>query len=395
MMAKNIAIASVLAVCAVGAALWLGNVGHWFAEAQTEPEVIDVENNPFLEVVDSPPKAVADSLVHDFGVMQRGDAGEHEFTLKNEGEGLLRVLKGKSTCTCTKFELGDDEDLKRLELKPGESIKVMVAWKVKEASTGESFRTSATLHTNDPDNKSVAFEITGKIVTPIFSYPGKTVIAPDVVNAEPVHVSAIVGSKLWDDLELVSAETDSDLLTIESKKLVFENGFAEGIDGKCGYQLEMTISPDIPVGSFQAPVRVKLRDSNGKTFDEELNVTTTRTGPIKVVAPNFDVHTMTLNFKDFDITAGKSTDLTMFVTVSDVSQEHHFDVVKSTNENVHMKIVRDENFKGEKLQRYVVSIEIPPGALTVPENEGRAEFVVKTDLPDVEAIHFRVKYQAY
>ena len=394
MKAKDIVIAMVLGGIAIGAAVFASNASTWMAEKESETDSEDYSADPYLETVGPPPQAVADEMSYDFDVMERGSDGEHVFKVRNDGEGVLRIIKGKATCTCTKFMLKDDKELKRVELQPGESLDVTVAWKVKD-SAEEQFRTVAPLHTNDPDSKFLPLSILGKIAYTMFVYPSRTFMAPDVVGDEPVQASGILGSRLLDDIELVSAVTDSEFVEVKYEKLDFKDGRAEGVNGKCGYRIDAHIKPDIPVGNFKAPIKVTMKSPDGKEYVEELTVTTTRTGPIKVHGPNFDSRTMTLDFKDVDISEGKTHELSMFVSIPDEGEAFDFKVAKSTNEKMQMSIDRDTAFVGKGTQRYKLKFEIPAGAIKIPENNGRAEFFVETDHPDIKSIRFRAKYQAY
>ncbi len=394
MKAKDIVIAMILGGVALGAAVAVSNASNWMAKKDSETTTEDAGIDSYLKTVGPPPKAVVDDTTHDFDVMERGSEGEHVFQVQNDGEGVLRIIKGKPTCTCTKFMLKDDKDLERVELRPGESMDVTVAWKVKDTAQ-EQFKSVAPLNTNDPDNKYLALTIVGKVAYTMFVYPARTFIAPDVVGDEPVRTSGIIGSRLLDDIELVSAVSDSEFVEVTYEKLEFKDERAEPVSGKCGYRIDALIKPDIPVGKFNAPIKVTMKAPNGKEYVEELSVITTRTGPIKIVGKNFDAHTMTLDFKGFDITDGVTAELSMFVSVPDDAETYDFNVVNSSNEFVQMSINRDTNFEGKSLQRYVLKFEIPPDTVAMPDNKGRAEFIVETSHPEIKSIQFRTKYQAY
>ncbi len=46
---------------------------------------------------DNAPQAVFPTLVHDFGLVDRGSKLEHEFVVRNEGTGVLEILEAKPT----------------------------------------------------------------------------------------------------------------------------------------------------------------------------------------------------------------------------------------------------------------------------------------------------------
>ena len=47
------------------------------------------------------PKAKSDNLIHDFGVVPRGNVTDHTFELRNEGDADLVVNQVRSSCACT------------------------------------------------------------------------------------------------------------------------------------------------------------------------------------------------------------------------------------------------------------------------------------------------------
>ena len=57
-----------------------------------------------LEIVGEPPKVVVEEEVYDFGSMEVEQTLSHEFVVKNEGPGVLKLKKDRSTCKCTMSE---------------------------------------------------------------------------------------------------------------------------------------------------------------------------------------------------------------------------------------------------------------------------------------------------
>src|SRR5215471_3119449 len=71
---------------------------------------------------DHGPKATPDSEEYDFGAMERDSYKSHTFTIRNDGQSPLNLIKGESTCRCTTFEL------EKTDLQPGESTNVKIEW---------------------------------------------------------------------------------------------------------------------------------------------------------------------------------------------------------------------------------------------------------------------------
>ncbi len=382
----TILLAVVFGGAAVATALWFGK----YSNEPTETKESD-DKYGFGDLVGPPPQAVCEDVVYDFGSMEKNTEGEHVFTIRNEGEGVLKLLKGKASCKCTTFKLGDDEKTKRMELKKGESVDVTVAWKVEKMMT--DFKQEAPIHTNDPKNPYVPITIIGKVVAKYFVHPFRTLTAQDMVGNEAVYISGYVGSQLFGNAEIESIETSSDLFTVTPTQLKGEElNFTK--DVKVGFRLDIEISPKIPVGRFQENFTVTLKNEDGTLSKEKFGVATNRVGPITVIGRKFDEPTMTLDLGTFSKTDGVSADLNMFVRSEEKTEDLYFKVVDSTNEHVKLKVVRDEKYTG-KGERYKVTIAVPPGELKTADSSGRAEIFVETNHPELKMLKFRTKYLAY
>ncbi len=382
----TIVLVVVLGGAAVASAVWVSTSIN-----SPESTTTSDEESMFPELVGPPPKVVADEYIYDFGSMEKHTEQEHIFTLRNEGEGILKILKGKPTCKCTKFLLNDDEDLKRMDVAPGESVKVTVAWKVEGKSP--EFQQDAPVHTNDPASPYVPFTIKGKVVSKYFVHPFRTLVAPDMVDNEPVSISAAVGSQLYDDFEVESIEKTSDLIEITARKL--DGDDVAGVRHATGaHALDIVISPKIPVGRFHERFTIVLKNKDGVLSKEKMEVTLNRPGPFRVVGPKFDNHTMTLNMGAFSRDEGKKAQLSMFISNKEEVEDLYFKVVESTNEHATMSIEPDERWTGKGL-KLLLKFEIAPGAIESKEGQGRAQWVVETNHPLLETVRFRAKYQAY
>lgn len=68
------------------------------------------------------PKIAFDKTEHDFGTLKKGDKGEVEFEIKNEGTVDLVVIDAKASCGCTVPEAPKEP------IKPGSSAKLKVVF---------------------------------------------------------------------------------------------------------------------------------------------------------------------------------------------------------------------------------------------------------------------------
>ena len=111
---------------------------------------------PKLELVGQP--------VYNFGTMPKHAKSSHTWEIKNLGPGPLQVWLLESSCSCTVAKLEkkkgiSDEVQATVEVPPGQSTPIEVSWETREWN---SFAQTATLGTNDPEQRSLTLAIRGK-----------------------------------------------------------------------------------------------------------------------------------------------------------------------------------------------------------------------------------------
>ncbi len=100
------------------------------------------------------PVAVVENNVYEFGVLVEGDIAEHSYKIKNNGKSDLIIRNVKASCGCTAVKHSN-------LVKPGETTDI----NVKFNSRGKKGRQnkSITVITNDPNNSTITFRITGDV----------------------------------------------------------------------------------------------------------------------------------------------------------------------------------------------------------------------------------------
>ncbi|MBP7506759.1 MAG: DUF1573 domain-containing protein [Prolixibacteraceae bacterium] len=100
------------------------------------------------------PVAVVENNVYDFGVLVEGDVAEYSYKIKNTGKSDLLIRNVKASCGCTAVKHSN-------LVKPGETTDI----NVKFNSRGKKGRQnkSVTVITNDPNNSTITFRITGDV----------------------------------------------------------------------------------------------------------------------------------------------------------------------------------------------------------------------------------------
>jgi len=105
------------------------------------------------------PKIVCDEPEFDFGERRSDENVEHEFIIKNAGDGLLLIDKVRTTCGCTVAQP------EKKEIQPGESTKIKATLKL--ASRQGPQTKSITVESNDPENPILTLTLKGTVTSPI------------------------------------------------------------------------------------------------------------------------------------------------------------------------------------------------------------------------------------
>ena len=182
-------------------------------DAKKDPAEQELRQNPFPKPEKGPfPKVEVVEDTHNFGVTtvyegpSDGVSGRHTFVVKNVGEGVLKLAKGPSTCQCTMSSLTE------LEVPPGESTEIELAWKP-EVVTDE-FHKQASIWTNDPalwesepygGEGKLVFSIVGKVVDAVRVEPSHFSLGT-VNEEEPTVLKTLIYSEVHDDLQLEVAK---------------------------------------------------------------------------------------------------------------------------------------------------------------------------------------------
>lgn len=152
------------------------------------------------------PRVVVDGDTHDFGTMEVGSRGSHEFIVRNEGDAPLRLIKGDTTCRCTLIELAHGW------LEPRAACRVRVEWEAAEPAP--IFRHGAVLLTNDPHRRQIQLIVTGRVLSPLSASPGE-VIFTDVPAGSTRQQRLLIFSQTAELLELADVTSTLPELTWE------------------------------------------------------------------------------------------------------------------------------------------------------------------------------------
>lgn len=107
---------------------------------------------------------VNEGEIYDFGIMDRGSKGKHDFVLRNIGSEPLIITMQETTCKCTAAAAGGKklEKGSQITIPPEGSYTLTLDWLIKTAQP--DFSQSAEFETNDPRRRIVRLLIHGRTV---------------------------------------------------------------------------------------------------------------------------------------------------------------------------------------------------------------------------------------
>lgn len=207
-------------------------------------------------------------LVVDFGVMPQMASNQAEFIFRNNGDGVLELRKGDSSCKCMigQFSGAKSSDSARMQLNPGEETVITLAWKT-EGQEGP-FRHRAEIRSNDPARPIVNLVVNGTLTRGIHIAP-RTLTLGRIGYREGKQVQFDVVAFHSDDLEIrdislidaaapAGAPPDplAKLADISRRKLSLEEVQAVESQAKSGYRVTVTLKPGLPLGRIDRKIRV-------------------------------------------------------------------------------------------------------------------------------------------
>ena len=200
-----------------------------------------------------PPKAAIEGgkAEYDFGKAEKETPQSHAFVIRNVGHGPLTVKMWKTSCSCTKAEV------EKTVTPPGGSTKVTLYWHARALGP---FRQSADVLTNDPDQPTIEFDVTGDIVSSLKVEPERVVIS-DVSPQKGAAATVRIYSFAKTDLKVLH-QSLSDSPIAKLFQVAIENMSASDLKqesgAKSGLLVRITVKPGLPAGRFEQKIHLHL-----------------------------------------------------------------------------------------------------------------------------------------
>ena len=233
------------------------------------------------------PVARVDSISHNFGAAEASTKGSHNFIIRNAGEGVLQLQKGKAPCSCT---LGK---LSKKTLQPGETAEVKVTWTLK--SRRQKFEKRFPIHTNDPRIATLYLRIKGESV-PEFQADPSTVslFRQSAGKAFQKDVNMMFFTK--EDVKITGhqwgSEKNSEHFTFSYTPIPAEELAELDKMAKVGYKLHVGVGAEHPVGSLRQELIVETEPKMKRPVSVQIMGSVV--GEITIVGKYWDQHNSTL-----------------------------------------------------------------------------------------------------
>ncbi|RJP35891.1 MAG: DUF1573 domain-containing protein [Phycisphaerales bacterium] len=329
------------------------------AKAAKDADEPTTESTEDEEDLGGTPKAVIAEATHDFGTVWASADNfiKHTFTIKNEGDGLLKILSVKPACGCTLA--GDHPD----RLKPGESGEFPFKLKTETLAHAKDgkFSKAVTITTNDPEKPTLRLLLEG---TARFH-----VAAPALISFGTLKADVDT-----ERTETITNNTDKPLkLTLPETKVTPESPFkyelVEKEEGKV-YELKVRTVPPLQEGRINGELKIQTNIEEQK----ELNVRVALNVPPRLlVRPSLVVYDPKRLTRPVTFTNNGSTDVKVTgATTDDPALDVEIEEMDA-GKNYTIKVTFPENYDSSKTDR---------------------KLVIKTDDPEKPEIEVPIRTQA-
>lgn len=330
------------------------------------------------------PKAVAEELEFDFDQLPNKTMNSrHVFKVRNEGQAPLNFKGASVSCNKCTFV-----DLPEAPIEPGQTGEIVVRWNVDTFE--DHFRQSATIGTDDPEQETLHFVISGKVVRPLQIEPKKVVFS-SVQVGQPAEAKVFMSAYFNDHLQVLK-QTFSD----EASTKFFDVAAADvpkdklPAGAKSGVELTLKLKPGLPVGSFSQELKIQTN----LEAEEEVSVPITGEigGAINIFGTDWERDHRYLNVGNISQSQGdKHTVYVLMHGAEDIElgpPEVNEDVLK-------VRYGETQALKGGALLKVPVEIEIPPGSPLVNHMGGKAklaEIIIPTNKSTLGRVKLLIKF---
>ena len=206
-------------------------------------------------------KIACEEPVFHFGKRSNSEKVQHDFVIRNDGEGPLILKSVKTSCGCTAARLKDTI------LPPGRSTTVSVTVNLK-GRRGKQTKT-ATVNSNDPVKPRYKLTMKGTAIPMVD-------VKPSIINFGRV----IQGNSSEASVEIIFAETPNSITAVKALADFYTTRIETLTEGR-SYRLYAKLNDDLPPGKISSAIR--LSTSLGASRFTTVQMTGTVIGDISVL----------------------------------------------------------------------------------------------------------------
>ena len=329
--------------------------------------------------------------LHDFGIKDVKEKGQHVFTVSNVGTAPLLLEVNRTTCSCTGIEPA------KQTIAPGKTGNLTVKWNA-ERATG-FFKQGGTVVTNDKSNPEIYFAIQGIFTAPIIlsssslAFPN---VSPTGTHSSKIRVYGFEKTPLeilaseWTDKEHFDFKFErSELDETEKENALYQNA-------KSVFEGTVTVKPGLPIGTFQEKFLLRT-NSAGEPNVEFLVRGQVYSGTIAIAGMGFNKDSGVVVLGKTSSTQRLAKDVS--ITFSGLSASQADLKVKEVKPDwLKAVLTEPREFGGESSRRrlYSLTIEVPVGSSVCnyfkPDEENVAMVVLDTGLTDTPILKIPVQF---
>ncbi|MEE2641838.1 MAG: DUF1573 domain-containing protein [Planctomycetota bacterium] len=341
-----------------------------------------------------PVAAFQGPTTHNFGSLDKGQKGSHDFVVKNEGTGPLTITLTNTSCKCTLSELRG----KKKTVMPGQSFPINLTWKSEDYA--KKFRQSATIETNDPARRIIVLYVEGVFLQPIRPEPANIVFSNTTPSQESVSRIKLYGYK-FDDVEIEKFE-----FTDEKSREFFEasatplskEDLAREVNSLCGYLIEVKTKKGLPLGPLRQTLKIT---TNKEVMEIPISGRVTGEFVISLVGSkySFNEEKNQIRFGKLGGESDVSVDLVLStgrkfadaIKISMDSKETY-----PSSDHIRVDIQYDKFRRIGRLYQYPIRVTIPRDCPNVellgPLEQNLGRFVIHTTHPTEKKIEIYVRF---
>ncbi len=330
---------------------------------------------------DPVPRIVVEKVRHDFGVMDQGTEGSHDFVFENTGDAPLELTPGPTSCQCTGLKI------ERESILPGESAKVTV-WATME-DIGHSSET-AEVFTNDPRRPRVTLTVAGYVTKAVRVMP-ESLHLGRISAGESATGEVALYCYLDEPFEILGHSL-YDRETAENFEITFEplpdDQLEKQPEAHSGCLARVTVKPGLPLGPIQQTISVRTNLKSAPTV--KIPIEGKIDGDIAIYGPGWNNEKHVLRIGRVLSEEGAQRRLTL-VARGPHHKEVQFECESVSPQTLNVRLGETTQL-GDTVSQTPLIIEIPKGSHRVNHLTKPGRISIKTTHPKVPKLLISVRY---